>query len=485
MSKILVTILLFVATIAVTGCSKDKDDKKKSDGSSPQVLSISATAISIQSTADSKPIANAKVLIGTAEKKPFEANFFVADANGQFEPPADWTNEQPITIEAPGFVRVTYFAQAPQAQVFKLKPSEGSNIYQLNGITSGYTVTNKDGLVDFGVVIPALSREDIFDFDINTIISNEVDTIKVLGQEVDIPANVSLPEQKESYIFPVTLKKPEYRLNFKSTGTKKVVALRGQFQMKPVVDELRGNQDFASLINYFDIQGGAVKNINVGRSGSTADIDVTAMNFSNQKRMIAPDFDEQDEVAVGAILNKKDTSYFPSDFKNLAAGQSQSLKVASNSVNPLLLTFLKRKDELTKASYTDRVSSSLMPIATSNSPELLPLIENPRILSRHLIQARPPKSPNSITPIATYAVVSSIVQTSTVPTLVTKWEAYAPSWVTQIELPEWPSGGSLPSSDARWGITFLGQSTKVPATSTLGPDLFENVTHATHSSLDY
>jgi hypothetical protein len=98
-------------------------------------------------------------------------------------------------------------------------------------------------------VIPVLSRTDVFNFDINTVISNEVDTITLLGQSVDIPANVSLPEQRETYIFPITLKKPEYRLNFSSIGAKKVMALRGQFQLKPVVDELRSTKDFIGIIN--------------------------------------------------------------------------------------------------------------------------------------------------------------------------------------------------------------------------------------------
>lgn len=500
-------LLALILSTTLIACSQNKDDKKNprsADDSNNSSFNMTTTnqshTLTLLSVEDGKPIANAQVLIGSAVSNPFAQNFLVSDNNGQVFVAEDWTDAQPITIDATGFIRTTFFGQKPEGQIYNLRRIENTGAFQLTGQTSGMKITDRDGLVDFAVVLPALNRFELFGFDINAVISDQLDKIQVLGRDVDIPSNVSLPAQRESYFFPVTLDKPNFRLYFKETGVKQVVALRGQFPLKPVVDEIRNDQDFVALINYFDIQGGSLRDINVRSGGTRQDINVMDMAFNQEKRIQSPVF-KDDEACVATFLNLKDNLYYPSDFKNLESGQTQKLKL-STSKDPLLLTFIKKKTETQKKNYVDRASSSMMPLSLATN-ELLSLIPNPQIRSRNLVRFQPPRTKTNISELATYASLATVTKTvvpldetqtplvDTLSIVRTRWELYAPSWIQEAQLPTWPKAD--PTEDEidplvtqqRWSVTFLGQSNKIPNNEKLGPKLFENATHATHSSATF
>ncbi|MFN7727670.1 MAG: hypothetical protein ACK5P7_00790 [Bdellovibrio sp.] len=497
MTRHLLVVSMILSLCGLSACSKDDGEKKdpKPGGLTTQQSKPASTLTVLDQTG--APLAGAKVLIGPELGKPFAGNFLTTDAAGKFVAPADWSDAQPITIQGTGHIRVTYLAQSPSGQKFKLRGREGSGTYQLGGTTSGFNVVDRDGVADFAIVIPAFSRADLFSFDVSKVISSQNDSITVVGQTVEIPSNISLPRQRESYFLPVTLEKPEFRMYFRTTGIKKVVTLRGQFPFKQVVDELRGSQDFLSLINLFNIQGGSVKNVNVSSGGSRETLPVNEMNFSNSRRMTAPNF-KNDEVVIASSMNPKDGMLYPSDFKNLTARQNQALQVVATDA--ILLTVAKRKAETQEATYNDRISSAIQPFASGALPELLPLIENPRLLASHTIQIPSTKPVGTIIPVATYATLSRVstksVGTDAIESLTTEWEVFADNWVRDVALPKWPKtpapndGGDEESTEPlagqmRWGVTLLGQSPIASGSAELGPDLLETATHATHSSLDF
>lgn len=510
MTRHLVLASLLLSLCGLSACSKDSGEKKtpKPGGLTALVQAQDDSVITIVDL-DGKPLVGAQVLIGPEKDQPFAGNFLVTDAQGQFTAPADWQDAQPVTIQAANRIRITYMEQKPQGQTFKVRRTEGRGAYQLSGTTTGFAPVDRDGLIDFAIVLPAFSRLDLFTFDVSKVISNQNDIITVLGQQVEIPSNISLPKQRESYFLPVTLEKPVYRTYFRTTGTKKVVTLRGQFPFKEVVDELRGQADFISLINKFSIQGGSIKNIHVSSSGSTADLPVGDMTFANSRRMNAPNF-RSDEVVIAASMNPSGDLMYPSDFKNLTARQPQTLQIASS--NAVLLTVAKRKTETQKGSYNGRVSAAVQPFSSGASPELLALIDDPRLISPSAIQVPTARATNNIAPVATYASLSRVTKKSVagapvdaeaIEILTTEWEVYAPDWVQNVALPKWPKApGPLsqttdqPTEDSqdenaeplagqmRWGVTLVGQSPTV-SKGELGPDLLETATHATYSAIDF
>ena len=171
------------------------------------------------------------------------------------------------------------------------------------------------------------------------------------------------------------------------------------------------------------------------------------------------------------------------------------------AADALLLTVAKRKSETQEGSYNDRVSSAIQPFTSNATPELLPLIENPRLLASHTIQIPSAKPTSSIAAVATYATLSRVttksVGTDAIESLTTEWEVYADNWIREVALPKWPKTPGPLDADAdeeitepmagqmRWGVTLMGQSPTVSGGTELGPDLLETATHATHSSLDF
>src|SRR5690606_27028720 len=109
-----------------------------------------------------------------------------------------------------------------------------------------------------------MSKAELLAFDINKVISTDVDKISAGGRDMSIPSNISLPKQTERYLFfSITLDKNPFRIYFDSPGPQKIVALKGRFPFKKVVDELRSEKNFIDLINQFTIDGGTLQNIHI------------------------------------------------------------------------------------------------------------------------------------------------------------------------------------------------------------------------------
>lgn len=473
-----------VLTLAVLGgCSKDSDDKKdKGKGKGQGIFAPQSTSLKVTDTSG-KPVSGAQVLIGTEQGKPFADNLVTTAADGTFQAPAGWTAEQPVTISARGFVRVTYFGQKPRGASYQIRPAEGQGQFELTGVTTGFQIRDRDGLVDFSLVIPALQRSDFFSFDMNSVISPHKDEISIIGQKAELPSNVSLPKQRESYFLPITLEKPVYRTYFRTSGTKRVVALRGQFPLKQVVDEMRGNKDFVALINHFSIQGGSVQSAKLSGASTRLDIAVDKMTFTQARRVVAPDFRDTEVVMAAAIASQQGHMY-PTDVKNLSPRQPQDLRIGSGDV--FVVTVGKRKSEMQGGPGADRLSAAILPFTNNVQPSLLPLLDDPRMFSNTHIRIPALRTISGVRPTGTYAslVTVQVAADGKTETVTTIWEVFAPDWADEIKLPVWPRS-SLPSGKMRWGVTLIGQSSRVSEEPPLGPGLLETATHATRSSVEF
>lgn len=487
-------LILLVCAFLIEGCSKDGDGKpskpkSKAEEAFFQTLRIedlfSNEEFSVTNEAG-HTVPNARILVGQAENDPFPNNLVQTDTFGKAKIPEAWQDAQPVTVYAPGYIAVTYLAQYPQSLSFKLKKAPSSVRMELKGQTTGYNVRDRDGQIDFGVIMKGMTKAEALAFDINKVISTEMDIIKVAGRDMSIPSNISLPRQRETYMLPITLEKNPYRLYFQEAGNHKVLGIRGKFPFKDVIDEFRNGKSFVDVLNYFNIEGGTLQdiNINITASKQTLDLNLGQVNFNASVPVMGPSV-ATGEVVVGVVGQDMNGVIMPTDVKKLTPGRSMNLK-AMDANSAIVLRVLKREAEFDSSvsENTDRLSAVIS--KTQQGPiEFLNLIENPKLQGKDLILDRPQQIPN-IEAYSTYLLLSELQEINvgngkTIKVPLHRWEIYAPGWIAQMSLPQRPFSDML-TPKWRWEVSFLGGNGAAPA---LGPQLIEKTTHVTRSSLDF
>lgn len=182
--------------------------------------------------------------------------------------------------------------------------------------------------------------------------------------------------------------------------------------------------------------------------------------------------------------------------KNLSPNTKTALTTAKGTP-PLLLTVLKNKSE-TQGPGSDRLSASLVPLVDGVAPQHLAMMKNPQVLSVTHVKAEVVNTINGVVPVGSYAVLSLVEQKTTessdYESLTKLWEIYDQNWTADYELPVWPKD-NLPSGKKRWEVSRAASNNVNSAWSLattgavkildLGPRMFESVTHATHSSVDF
>jgi hypothetical protein len=433
-----------------------------------------------------EPIANAEVLIGETLDLPFEDNFLVTDINGSFEIPQDWNDPQPVTISATGYIRATFLAQTPVGQFFRLRKIETIGQYELAGTTSGYGNLSNDGFLDFGLVIPAMTKKDFFSFNIASVISPVNDTMSVAGEKVYVPSNIALPTQKESYgIFPVTLGKEAYRLFYTEPGQKNVYSLRGQFPFKKVVDELRNNKEFYELLNYFTMKSGSVTQVDINSKATKQNLKVNDIPFNQKVGLTVGAFDPS-YIMLAVALTDINGMLFPSDVKRLFP--NQAIQLATPGTGSIyILNAIKLASESTNQNFKERVSAAVVPYQKNSvTTPNLPLIADPKVIDDTTVEFYPPQS-KDVSAIATHAILSKVSE-STISGVKMQyatglWDVYASSWITEVSLPEWPTTQAIGNSGLRWEVSFIGSNQ--PTAGFIGPQSIESATHVTKSSVDF
>lgn len=435
---------------------------------------------------ESRPLANANVLFGSELNQPFQNNFLKTDDKGMLAIPKEWAGPLAVTVDLPTHIRVTYLEQSPKGLAFRMKKKRGFPQYEIYGETLGHEIKNYDDQVDFGLVAESMSKEDLLTFDINKIISPLSDVMSVVGFDLNIPGNLSLPKQKESYFVPLTLTKPTYRITTLSPGPKKILALRGRFPFKAVVDELRnGGKSYAELINRFDLFGGVLQDVNVTQNRTSLNLNTKAMNFTGQTQIVAPFFKSQ-ETFLAISATEDNGSWFPTDIKKLEPSQQQALKLLPNSKS-FVIGVLKNKNEFNaNSANSSRMSAAIVANAPNAQFSLIPLIENPRLLSVNEFSIAKPAKTTGMSETGTYAVLSAtntlrseIGESQVV--LSREWEVYANTWIESVKLPKFPT--PMTQVSRRFEISFIGSSTS--ESSEPGPALIESATHVTRSSIDF
>lgn len=485
--------LLSAALVVFTlGCSKNKSETPKSE--------IVRFLWSEKNQAEAnikilnqfgEPVAQAQILIGASNGTPFKGNFLTTDKSGQALVPSTWTTQEHVTVDAAGFVRQTLLNQNPGDITIKLSPLSLASRPEINGKVSGLPVSNGDKLIDFALVMPSMTRADLLNFDLSSVISPYSDIISVVGQEAKIPGNVSLPSQKESYLFPITLSKPVYRLTSANLGAKRLFAVRGQFPFKKVIDEMRAGKQFYDLVNYFSIQGGGMRDITLVNPVTTLDIPANELAFA-AKIKTQPAVAAADEVLMVVAVSEVANTLVPTDIKKSTGEAVLAMSTLAGSKS-FIVNVIKRQSDFdaaaTATSGTDRVSAGLSVHNETIKPVLLPLVDNPSVVTTAGYTISLPAKPTTpgINAIATSVSISDLVKiqngAETITNVNRRWEIIGLGWEQNIQLPNWPLIGETTAQQRRLEINFVGSNTHQNVK--LDDKLIEAATHVTHASTDF
>lgn len=463
------------------GCSEQKHQPQPA---APPVGQYDRENVILIKTTDDKPIANAQVLIGDAQGSPFPGNYLTTDSSGQITVPAGWTQPASVTVQAAGYIRATYMAQTPGALTITLQAvKNGPAQYEVRGASQNLPVVNGDDQIDFGLVMSAFTRGDMLSFNLNQVISPQIDTISAMGQDIHVPSNISIPNQNENYsFFNITLDKPVYRTYFGQKGLNRLVSIRGRFPFSDTVDAMRSGKAFYELINMFKLTGGGVRDLDVQNASSSLNIPSTELNFTDKKTLVAPTV-TGDELFIAVGVANQSGYMIPTDIKSVASGKKQVLGTLPNA-DQWVLGVVKKAADLKSGS--DRMSVTLLPFANQIAPKMLPLINDPSLLSPREISFPQVNPIAGVNPIATYSVISSELEVQQGPSKVKvmnpEWQIYAANWVSGMKLPNWPTA-SAANSKKRWEVSFIGSQTASQAQ--LGPAMIEAATHVTHSSISF
>ena len=221
-------------------------------------------------TAD--PFAGAFVMVGPAPNVPFADNYGTTSGAGEltFTDPA-LQGPLAVTAAAPGHGFFTLIDVDASDLVIPLAPlTTGTTTYEVGDGVGGIDVDNGafhvgDGNVDLAVVLPALALEDLLRFDPEGLFG-PLETIEILGEPIEIPSNVYLPQQWELF---VEIVKDHYYL-YLEEGAYTLTALSGRVPN----DVLLAGGDITQLLGAIEWREADLLDIEVSGNLYSADLHV-------------------------------------------------------------------------------------------------------------------------------------------------------------------------------------------------------------------
>ena len=439
---------------------------------------------------DHNPIANADVTIITGAEQLHYA--YITDELGQISLPNDLEKPVHISLSADGYIPNTSWNLNIANQVFTLDEEETTLELIASGVTKNYGRLKKDGFVDFSLVIPSLRAEDIIFFDLTNIISPLSDKIKIdaIGQEYDIPSNISLPRQSESYLFfNIKFNKPEYRVKLSRQGKHNIVATHGKFNLKKIISNR--NKSVLTFLDHFEFLSSGDEEAVFITSKENFDIDVNEVKFTETQTIEVGDYGEDNTVISVGLVEGNDERYFPSDVKRALANETKELKFPANIEGSKVLSALIKENTFDSDDDDDdsKTSASIpqMSVAFTDpnvKAKFLELVAPPVIdEANNKVNITPPALPDGLKESNVLVILSEIevidegsIQTEKKTHL---WQGRSFTWINSFDLPE--IAGTLdPDKQYRWEVLFLAQDNDAEP-----PVGFKNITHVTRNSFDF
>ncbi len=468
---------------------------------------------------DNNPVPFAKILLGYEAGNPFPGNLLSTNENGEAAIPADWKAALPVTVRAAGYITVTIPVLMPGEHQIRIERQESQGQYEVQGTTTNFGRLPTDGRVDFGLVVPALSRRNMLSFDLSSVLSPHNDTLDIIGNRVEVPSNITLPDQTENYIFPIRLNKPDYRVYVREPGAYRMYVTHGQFPLQRVVNEIRGGKSIFEVINHFTfIEAGEVA-VQVDGNLSGVNLPVNQIRFTDTVSVKAPAFNST-QTMISLSLAERHGLMVPTDLKRLVPNQSLNLRTNTTmgdmSVLSLLVDLPKKNSTLGDQVLLDlinplvqmqkplnqeppledsepwnagydfnKLTFAMHPANGTVTPRFLPNIDRP-IVNGNVITLSVPALIPGLVEAGAYMVLSEIEELGSGKVKNERrtrlWEVWSEAWVQQIELPR-ISFERRPDRKYRWEVLFLARPENAIHSTTQGPDL-NTITHVTRNALE-
>ena len=476
-------------------CSKDDGDKKsppKDSFSNNEIENLKSLALATNQILildeKNRPLSAAQLLIGTDLNQPFQNNLVQADAQGLILLPVGWVNPQPITVIDNRCVRTTFMQQNPGAKILRVRLAAPARWVEVKGQTSGIQ-TAADGKVDFALILPTLSKGDLFNFNLSQFLNPLHDSIHLpVAGDVDLPANIALPLQSENYfLFNIQINKPLFRNHFRNLQSLKLEALHGQLKVSEAIGALRGLHDPVKLVNLMQFQSAGTQDVQVTSDMGPVTIAAGQKNLGAAFKVQTPDVPSQ-QTMIALSLDASTPQLSVNDFKATRAKTQLSLMASANSHKTLVayisvpsIAFQVHTQDFHLQSYSGALSDP----GTGSPVTLLPTLPLPTLQSWTQVQMRIPNLPPGLPPARmTQASLSQIqtVETSGSQLTIAQrvWDVFAPDWSSEVSLPTVP-GDKQMAGKFRWNYAILAGA----ELSSLEPAESDSITHFSSSSLDF
>lgn len=502
MYKMHIPALCLMAIFLQTSCHKTPSssptstphEQEKSEINSNVNVETKSTPVITVTNLKGEPIEQAKVLFGNKVDQPFANNLLETNKSGQIAAPSAWTTALSVTVNYPGFMRVTYYQVTPQNLTFKLRPLVKVSQIQLSGKTTNFGTIKPDNKADFGLVIQSITRGDLFSFNIDKLISPESDVLKVAGiVETAIPSNITFPRQQESYMFPITLEKEKYRLYFSEPGLHRSYALHGQVPFKETIDKFRNKVPFTTIINSFQFISGSLKEFQLD-GPLELDLPVNEMTFTSKESLQPPEVPSH-LFMLSISLFEKNGQLYPTDMHKVDDLKPFQLKSIDTTQKHFLSVLANNPDRPKTDARQEASSIEFVPQTPNHRPHFLNLIPTPTSPNTAGWSAQTPEVIDGVTPLTTFSVLSKVTtEEGKRKKIQRQWEVYAENWTPDLTLPEWPESAHpldtepTPLAEGhRWEIVYIGTNQKLPLPphSALGPNSAELTSHLSFNSVEF
>lgn len=483
------TILLVTVSCTNKSNNSAQNQDTKSDPGKIETIGTNESQVIQISNDQGQTIPDARLLLGDIDAT--GSNWLKANEKGQVIIPTTWTQAQDITVEAPGFMRVTIKNQSPRpVNVVLRKKSQIPNL-SIRGTVSGITTKDKDGYLDFAIALDSMTKSDLLNFNINKIVSPWTEKISVMGFELPVPQNIFVPKQKESYVLNLTLQKPWFNLFYDTYGKKSIYTIQGRFPMKKVVSEVQNKKPYYELVNLFDFSSSGQLTYDFVNTITQPNVNSAQIKLDKNYTVKAPKIDNG-QVALGISAFKHNGSYQPLDIKYMQSEQPVKFKSTATTA-PYFIGVVKNNDEFQgDSANVERMSVSIdAPSATMN---YLPLMNQPIWISATNLQIDlPAVSPHDFSDQGMVVVISEM-QSITLPDgkitqyKIPTWELHTTQWSPHLTI---PNIDTITSTPKRVEVTLLakkvdnsGQQTPLTIISS-HEERVETATHLTKSAWDY
>ncbi|MCC6138024.1 MAG: hypothetical protein IT287_05290 [Bdellovibrionaceae bacterium] len=383
-----------------------------------------------------------------------------------------------------------------------------SGFTEVAGTTDSYKIKDKDGFVDFSLVMPAMTMEELMNFDLARIFSPEVDELNILSKTLQVPSNLSLPKQVESYFLSFTLDKPEYRAYVRDVGQYNLYALHGSFPIKKVVDGFQGGQSLFEMVNLFAFKGGGAQVVDVKGPTKDVKIGINTWALDTTNTVSVPTIPKNTEVLSFSLFKVNDELY-PADIKRVLSGKSEKLtnrnglesyvlSVLLNSTQTILVDQLRASKgniveaifgsnraraafDMTQISYSIQKVNGANPVMAS----FLPQVPTPQFNAMtSTLSFTAPQTIAGVSPYSMLVVLSEVTAagSESLPIDVknTVWVGQSASWQSGMAIPSSATAMMVPGKKYAFEVLFLGTATAASDTTID----WAKVTHVTRSTLN-